>query len=161
MWARGGDQRQGQQLQRWPRRRRLAATGSGSLASFARIEGLASQTRPAATTQRAPVDERIMITDVSYAYDNTDVLDQVSLHIEPGEHLAMVGASGAGKTTLGRLIAGIDHPRAGSVTVGGAAIADLAPEQLREHVLLVTQEHHVFADPLRDNLTIAASPGQR
>ena len=40
--------------------------------------------------------------------------------------------------------------------MGGADVADLAPEQLRRHVVLVTQEHHVFADPLRDNLTIAA-----
>lgn len=131
-------------------------TLQSSLASFARIEGLGSQTRPAATTHPTPVDERIVITDVYYAYDDTDVLDGVSLDVRPGEHLAVVGASGAGKTTLGRLIAGIDRPRAGSVTVGGAVIADLAPEQLREHVLLVTQEHHVFADPLRDNLTIAA-----
>ena len=68
----------------------------------------------------------------------------------------MVGTSGAGKTTLGRLIAGIDRPRSGRVTVGGADVADLAPEQLRQHVVLVTQEHHVFADSLRDNLTIAA-----
>ena len=43
-----------------------------------------------------------------------------------------------------------------SITVGGAVIADLPPERLREHVLLVTQDHHVFADTLRDNLTIAA-----
>ena len=61
-----------------------------------------------------------MITDLYYAYDDTDVLVGVSLDIRPGEHLAVVGASGAGKTTLGRLIAGIDRPRAGSVTVGGA-----------------------------------------
>ncbi len=136
-------------------------TLQSSLASFARIEGLASQTRPATTTHPTPSDERIVITDVYYAYDDTDVLDGVSLDVRPGEHLAVVGASGAGKTTLGRLIAGIDRPRAGSVTVGGAVIADLEPEQLREHVLLVTQEHHVFADPLRDNLTIAAPQATR
>lgn len=131
-------------------------TLQSSLASFARIEGLASQTRPVVTTAAAPVDERIVVSDVSYAYDDTDVLHGVSLDVQPGEQLAVVGPSGAGKTTLGRLIAGIDRPREGSVTVGGAVIADLPPEQLREHVLLVTQEHHVFADPLRDNLTIAA-----
>ncbi len=66
------------------------------------------------------------------------------------------GLSGAGKSTLGRLIAGVDRPRTGRVTVGGADVADLAPEKLRQHVVLVTQDHHVFADPLRDNLTIAA-----
>ena len=74
---------------------------------------------------------------------------------KPGEQLAVVGLSGAGKTTLGRLIAGVDRPRAGTVTVG-ANVADLSPEQLRRHVVLVTQEHHVFADSLRDNLTLAA-----
>ena len=132
-------------------------TLQSSLASFARIEGLASQTRHTTiTTAPAPVDQHIVITDVHYAYDDTDVLNGVSLDVQAGEQLAVVGTSGAGKTTLGRLIAGIDRPRKGSVTVGGAVIADLPPEQLRQHVLLVTQEHHVFADPLRDNLTIAA-----
>jgi len=131
-------------------------TLQSSLASFARIEGLASQARRSTTTAAAPVDQHIVITDVYYAYDDTDVLNGVSLDVQAGEQLAVVGTSGAGKTTLGRLIAGIDRPRAGSVTVGGAVIADLPPEQLREHVILVTQEHHVFADPLRDNLTIAA-----
>lgn len=130
-------------------------TLQSSLASFARVEGLASQTRPATTTASTPVDQHIVVTDVYYAYDTADVLNGVSLDVEPGEQLAVVGASGAGKTTLGRLIAGIDRPRRGSVTVGGAVIADLPPELLREHVLLVTQEHHVFADSLRDNLTIA------
>jgi len=131
-------------------------TLQSSLASFARIEGLASQTHRSTTTAAAPVDQHIVITDVYYAYDDTDVLNGVSLDVQAGEQLAVVGTSGAGKTTLARLIAGIDRPRAGSVTVGGAVIADLPPEQLREHVILVTQEHHVFADPLRDNLTIAA-----
>ena len=134
-------------------------TLQSSLASFARIEGLASQTRQATTTAPAPVGQHIVVADITYAYDDTDVLHGISLDVQPGEHLAVVGTSGAGKTTLGRLIAGIDRPREGSVTVGGAVIADLPPEQLREHVLLVTQEHHVFADPLRDNLTIAAPHG--
>ncbi len=135
-------------------------TLQSSLASFARIEGLASQAcRPTTTPARtaAPLDQHIVIADVYYAYEDTDVLNGVSLEVQAGEQLAVVGPSGAGKTTLARLIAGIDRPRAGSVTVGGVVIADLPPEQLREHVLLVTQEHHVFADPLRDNLTIAAS----
>jgi ABC-type multidrug transport system fused ATPase/permease subunit len=131
-------------------------TLQSSLASFARIEGLASQTGRGAVATPAPVDESIMITDVSYAYDDTDVLHGVTLDVRAGEHLAVVGTSGAGKTTLGRLIAGIDHPRRGSITVGGVVIADLPPEQLRDHVLLVTQEPHVFADSLRDNLTLAA-----
>jgi ABC-type multidrug transport system fused ATPase/permease subunit len=135
-------------------------TLQSAAASFARLEGLASPAepqRPARTGATAtPVDQRIAVTDVHYAYDDTDVLHGVNLDLQVGEQLALVGASGAGKSTLGRLIAGVDRPRAGRVTVGGADVADLAPEQLRQHVVLVTQEHHVFADPLRDNLTIAA-----
>ncbi len=133
-------------------------TLQSSVASFARLEGLATQARPATPSPppATPVDQHILVTDVYYAYDDTDVLKGVTLDVEVGEQLAVVGPSGAGKTTLGRLIAGVDRPRAGSVTVGGANVADLPPEQLRQYVVLVTQEHHVFADPLRDNLTIAA-----
>lgn len=134
-------------------------TLQSSAASFARLEGLAAPVedpRPRAPRTTSLADEHIVVSDVHYAYDDTDVLHGVDLDVRAGEHLAVVGSSGAGKSTLGRLIAGVDRPRAGRVTVGGADVADLTPEQLREHVVLVTQEHHVFADPLRDNLTIAA-----
>jgi ABC-type multidrug transport system fused ATPase/permease subunit len=131
-----------------------------SAASFARLEGLASLTEPPRPTRAGivpiPVDRHIVVTDLHYAYDDFDVLHGVNLNVQAGEQLAVVGPSGAGKSTLGRLIAGVDRPRAGRVTVGGTDLANLAPEQLRQHVLLVTQEHHVFADPLRDNLTVAA-----
>jgi ATP-binding cassette subfamily C protein len=83
------------------------------------------------------------------------VLHGVDLVVQPGERLAIVGASGAGKSTLGRLLAGLDRPNHGSVLVGAVPIADLPPERLRRQVVLVTQEHHVFNDTLRGNLTLA------
>ena len=90
-----------------------------------------------------------------YAYDaGRDVLHDVDLTVRPGERLAIVGLSGAGKSTLGRLIAGVDRPAAGTVTVGGVPIADLPPDELRRQVVLVTQEHHVFRESLRDNLMV-------
>lgn len=132
-------------------------TLQSSLASFARVEGLATPTGPLASDPgRVPLDQHIVVNEAYFAYGDADVLSQVSLDVRVGEQLAVVGPSGAGKTTLGRLIAGVDRPRQGSVTVGGAVIADLPPEDRRKHVIVVTQEHHVFADPLRDNLTIAA-----
>lgn len=135
-------------------------TLQSSAASFARLEGLAGPAespRSSPTDAVAvPVDQRVVVSSVHYAYDDSDVLHGVDLDVQPGEHLAVVGPSGAGKTTLGRLLAGVDRPRAGTVTVGGVEVADLASEQLRRHVVLVTQEHHVFADSLRDNLTVAA-----
>nr|WP_221378903.1 ABC transporter ATP-binding protein [Actinoplanes polyasparticus] len=128
-----------------------------SSASFARIEGLAAvpAAPPSATT--LPTDDRIEITGVRYAYDQgPDVLHDVNLTVRPGERLAIVGLSGAGKSTLGRLIAGVDRPGSGSLTVGGVPVADLPPDVLRRQVVLVTQEHHVFRESLRDNLMIAA-----
>jgi ATP-binding cassette subfamily C protein len=127
-----------------------------SAASFARVEGLAGAPRAAASGSPSPVDDRIDVTGVRYSYDRGgEVLRGVDLTVRPGERLAVVGPSGAGKTTLSRLLAGIDAPRSGSVTVGRVPIADLDPEQLRRQVVLVTQEHHVFLGTVRDNLLIA------
>jgi ABC-type multidrug transport system fused ATPase/permease subunit len=132
-----------------------------SSASFARIEGLAEIPPPPPVATDLPADERIEITGVRYAYDQgRDVLHDVALSIRPGERLAIVGLSGAGKSTLGRLIAGVDRPSAGSVTVGGVPIADLPPDELRRQVVLVTQEHHVFRETLRENLMVAAPDDQ-
>ncbi|MGH4029987.1 ABC transporter ATP-binding protein [Actinomycetota bacterium Odt1-20B] len=150
-----------------------------SSASFARIEGLAKadaaeergrdrrpvpqQEQPPAqppeqpTVAALPADDRIDVDSVRFAYDgHGDVLRGVDLTVRPGERLAVVGPSGAGKTTLSRLLAGIDAPHSGTVTVGGVPIAELSPERLRQQVVLVTQEHHVFLGSVRDNLRIAA-----
>jgi ATP-binding cassette subfamily C protein len=150
-----------------------------SSASFARVEGLAQAprqdtTRPArarakvtgtpARTPRAeaaagslvPAGNRIDVRGVRYAYEHGgEVLRGVDLTVRPGERLAVVGPSGAGKTTLSRLLAGIDRPGTGTVTVGGVPVAELEPELLRREVVLVTQEHHVFLGTVRDNLLIA------
>ncbi|MFD4789750.1 ABC transporter ATP-binding protein [Streptomyces sp. NPDC058459] len=125
-------------------------------ASFARVEGIAEAPGAAADTARAPVDDRIEVRGVRYAYERGgEVLRGVDLTVRPGERLAVVGASGAGKTTLSRLLAGVDAPASGSVTVGGVPVAELEPARLRRQVVLVTQEHHVFLGSVRDNLLIA------
>ncbi|MEV7391694.1 ABC transporter ATP-binding protein [Streptomyces sp. NPDC091215] len=128
-----------------------------SSASFARVEGLAQAPRAAADRPApAPADDRIDVRGVRYAYERGgEVLRGVDLTVRPGERLAVVGPSGAGKTTLSRLLAGVDAPGAGTVTVGGVPIAGLEPERLRRQVVLVTQEHHVFLGTVRDNLLIA------
>ncbi|HEX8495814.1 MAG TPA: ABC transporter ATP-binding protein, partial [Actinomycetales bacterium] len=98
----------------------------------------------------------IRVRDVSYAYrEGHDVLRGISLDLRPGERLAVVGPSGAGKSTLGRMLAGIHGPRTGSVEVGGVPLVDLELDDLRSHVALVTQEHHVFVGTLADNLRLA------
>ncbi|MFG2383441.1 ABC transporter ATP-binding protein [Streptomyces avermitilis] len=125
-------------------------------ASFARVEGLARAPRSGRAGSAAPADDRIDVTGVRYAYERGgEVLRGVDLTVRPGERLAVVGPSGAGKTTLSRLLAGVDAPSAGTVTVGGVPVVDLEPERLRRQVVLVTQEHHVFLGTVRDNLLIA------
>jgi ABC-type multidrug transport system fused ATPase/permease subunit len=124
--------------------------------SLARILGvkLVPSDREAGTGR--PTGEEIVGRDITYAYrEGHNVLHGIDLDLHPGERLAVVGPSGAGKSTLGRMLAGIHPPTSGSVTVGGVPLVDLPLEELRSHVALVTQEHHVFVGSLADNLRLA------
>ncbi|MEW9529178.1 ABC transporter ATP-binding protein [Microbispora sp. NPDC049125] len=125
-------------------------------ASMARLLGVANVPDDRTTGAARPDGENLRASDVRYAYrEGHDVLHGIDLDVRPGERLAMVGPSGAGKSTLGRLLAGVHGPRDGSVTVGGVSLVELPLDELRGHVALVTQEHHVFRGTLRDNLLIA------
>ncbi|GIH77367.1 ABC transporter ATP-binding protein [Planobispora longispora] len=125
-------------------------------ASMARLLGVAEVPDDRATGSGVPDGEELRAEGVRYAYRRGhDVLHGIDLTVRPGERLAMVGPSGAGKSTLGRLLAGIHGPREGSVTVGGTSLVELPLDDLRGHVALVTQEHHVFRGTLRDNVLIA------
>ncbi|MFG3439039.1 ABC transporter ATP-binding protein [Nonomuraea sp. NPDC047897] len=125
-------------------------------AAMARLLGVANVPDDREPSPARPSGELLEASGVHYAYRaGRDVLHDVSLTVRPGERLAMVGPSGAGKSTLGRLLAGIHGPRAGSVSVGGVPLVELPLDELRGHVALVTQEHHVFKGTLRDNMLIA------
>jgi ABC-type multidrug transport system fused ATPase/permease subunit len=125
-------------------------------ASLARLLGVAHVPDDREVSGRRPTGERIDAEDVRFSYvPGRDVLHGVDLSVAVGERIAMVGPSGAGKSTLGRLLAGIHPPRSGSVTVGGVGLTELPLAELRGHVALVTQEHHVFVGSLRDNLALA------
>lgn len=129
-------------------------------ASLARLLGVAHVPDDRTVSGRTPVGEAMAVTDVRFSYvEGRDVLHGVDLTVGVGERIAMVGPSGAGKSTLGRLLAGIHPPRTGEVTVGGVGLVELPLGDLRGHVALVTQEHHVFVGTLRDNLALAAPPG--
>lgn len=104
----------------------------------------------------APSGEEIEGKNVSYSYrTGRDVLKDLSFMITPGTKLAIVGPSGAGKSTLGRLLAGVQPPRSGELRLGGAEVGYMPIEEVRGHVALVTQEHHVFVGSLRDNVVLA------
>ncbi|MFC4784303.1 ABC transporter ATP-binding protein [Nocardioides sp. MAHUQ-72] len=129
-------------------------------ASLARLLGVAQVPDDREVSGREPVGEELDAEDVRFSYvDGRDVLHGIDLSVGVGERIAMVGPSGAGKSTLGRLLAGIHPPRTGTVTVGGVGLTELPLDDLRGHVALVTQEHHVFVGTLRENLALAAPPG--
>ncbi|WP_134764708.1 ABC transporter ATP-binding protein [Nocardioides sp. 1609] len=126
-------------------------------ASLARLLGVAQVPDDREVSGREPVGEQLAAHDVRFSYvEGRDVLHGVDLDVGVGERIAMVGPSGAGKSTLGRLLAGIHPPRTGEVTVGGVGLVELPLGDLRGHVALVTQEHHVFVGSLRENLALAA-----
>ena len=125
-------------------------------ASLARLLGVAQVPDDRTVSGREPVGEKLDAEDVRFSYvEGRDVLHGVDLSVGVGERIAMVGPSGAGKSTLGRLLAGIHPPRTGSVTVGGVGLTELPLDDLRGHVALVTQEHHVFVGTLRENVVLA------
>ena len=126
------------------------------LVSMQRIVGV-DEVQPdrVATVDYAPSNP-IHAQGVSYAYrPGCPVLHDVSLALNPGERLAIVGPSGAGKSTFGRMLAGIHPPTTGTVCVGEVPLVDLTEDALRSHVVLVTQEHHVFVGTVADNVRLA------
>ncbi|RZT86015.1 ATP-binding cassette subfamily C protein [Pseudonocardia sediminis] len=103
-----------------------------------------------------PADSRLRVSGLGHAYvEGHPVLSEVDLDLAPGSRVALVGASGAGKTTLAKLVAGMHTPTTGWIDVGGARLQDQGPETARETVALVTQEVHVFAGPLAADLRLA------
>jgi ABC-type multidrug transport system fused ATPase/permease subunit len=124
--------------------------------SLARIIGVGLVARDREAGDRSPDDEHVVASEVRYAYrPGHDVLHGIDLDLAVGERLAVVGPSGAGKSTLGRMLAGIHPPTGGSVKVGGVPLVELPLEDLRRHVALVTQEHHVFVGTIAENLRLA------
>jgi ABC-type multidrug transport system fused ATPase/permease subunit len=125
--------------------------------ALSRIVGVQQVPADRQTGDAVPADEHVVVDDVRYAYrPGHDVLHGIDLDLAVGERVAIVGPSGSGKSTLGRLLAGIHGPSSGSVTVGGVPLLELPVDELRRHVALVTQEHHVFVGTIAENLRLAA-----
>ncbi|WP_159806794.1 ABC transporter ATP-binding protein [Cellulomonas citrea] len=129
-----------------------------AVTALARVIGIQRVEPDRAVSGERPTDEEVAARSLRYAYrEGHDVLHDIDLDLVPGERLAVVGPSGAGKSTLGRMLAGVHPPTGGRVTVGGVPLVDLPLDELRGHVALVTQEHHVFVGTVADNLRLAAA----
>ncbi len=104
----------------------------------------------------ATIAEGVEIDDAEYVHpDGRRALSGVSLEMKVGEIVAIVGPSGAGKTTLGSLIPGFLTPTRGRVLIDGRDLASLDIDSVRSHVAYVFQEHLLLAESIRENLLLA------
>ncbi|MFD7640358.1 ABC transporter ATP-binding protein [Kitasatospora sp. NPDC059795] len=112
----------------------------------------------------APSDDRgIRFSGVRFRYPDApagtpDLLAGIDLHIRPGETLALVGATGSGKTTLTALLPRLYEPTAGSITLDGTDVRDLPREELRRLVAVAFEEPTLFSATVRENVLMGA-PG--
>ena len=96
---------------------------------------------------------RIDVENVSFAYEKElDVLRNVSLHVNPGETIAIVGPSGGGKTTLCQLIPRFYDVDSGSISIDGQDIRDVTQHSIHEHIGIVQQDVFLFADTIFENI---------
>ncbi len=94
----------------------------------------------------------IEVSGLRFAYRDEPVLDGLSLHIAAGEKVALVGASGGGKSTLVQLLLGLYQAQDGRIAYGGVAIEEIGLEQVRDAVAVVLQHPALFNDTVRANL---------
>lgn len=108
-----------------------------------------------------PVD--VIFNKVGFSYPNENdqqvrqtVLEDFSEKINEGESVALVGATGSGKSTLVMLMSGLIEPTSGNITLGNANVGELGPDFVSDHIASVFQETFLFASSLRENLTLDA-----
>jgi ATP-binding cassette, subfamily B, bacterial len=128
------------------------------LAALAKIAGLLET--PTSIVERPdavelPVGGVLAFRDVTFGYDAArPVVHGVSLEIHPGEHVAVVGATGAGKSTLSKLLTRQYDADQGRIELGGVDLRDSTLESLHRRIVLLPQEGHLFSGSIADNVRL-------
>lgn len=104
------------------------------------------------------IQEKIEIRDVSLSYDKVKVLDGISIELEKNSTIALVGESGAGKTTLANMISGLIRPDSGEVYIDNVPMAQYNLNTFRDTVGYISQEPVVFNDTIFNNITFWSEP---
>ena len=117
-------------------------------------EILETEPLPEAAKNEAPKDSSIKLDNVTFAYGNSErnAIDGISLSVKAGEHIALVGPSGGGKTTLASLIARFWDVKSGSVKIGGTDVKDIPSDKLMQYVSYVFQDSKLLKMSIMDNI---------
>jgi ATP-binding cassette subfamily B protein len=105
--------------------------------------------------------QRITVDDVTFNYPGKDgpALDHVSIHIEKGEVVALVGENGSGKTTLSKILAGLYDPGTGQVRWDDVDIREVDQDDLRHHIAVIAQDHTRWPLTAKDNISMGLERG--
>ena len=132
----------------------LAAGATERLVEILQVEpDIQAPAQPQSLPQ--PAEGRIGFDNVTFQYPtrpHISALDGFSLEVTPGETVALVGASGAGKSTVFQLLSRFYDPQQGRITIDGVSLPDMAPETVRSALSIVPQETVVFAKTVMDNI---------
>ncbi|MEV5962824.1 ABC transporter ATP-binding protein [Kribbella sp. NPDC051952] len=135
----------------------MSALGDSGLRYVITLGRILDTSTPTAPPRRAVAvkgyDVRLRGLTFAYGPDAEPVLDKLELTIPEGEHLAVVGPSGIGKSTLAGLVCGMLAPTGGGLLVGGVPPVEVAPDRLAATRVLIPQEAYVFSGSVLDNLT--------
>jgi ATP-binding cassette subfamily B protein len=129
------------------------------LAALGKVVGLlqaenAVSERPGAVG--LPADGVLELDDVTFGYaGGAPVVKDVSLRLDAGEHVALVGVTGAGKSTLAKLLTRQYDPQHGAIRLGGVDLRDGTLESLRHRIVMLPQEGHLFSGTIADNVRLA------
>jgi ATP-binding cassette, subfamily B, bacterial len=128
------------------------------LAALGKIVGLLEV--PVAITQKPdavelPQEGALALRGVTFGYRQRPVVRDLTLEVAAGEHVALVGATGAGKSTVAKLLTRQYDPQQGSIELGGIDLRDATLASLRQQIVLLPQEGHLFSGTIADNVRLA------
>lgn len=137
---------------------RVIDTIQSGYASLSRIVGVVMDPPRAVPDFGAPSPRGVAeLKEVSFSYEDGGwAVEGVNLKLPAGHTVALVGASGAGKTTVAALLAGLRVPTTGTVLVDGVEVSDLSDSERVARLAMISQEVHVFSGTLREDLSLAA-----